>query len=173
MKIAFISGEFRPETIGGTGIYVDKASRSLAAHGHHIEVFTATRGPASRTKKMASVYIAFRAPIAKDFPILFLPYWLNGTVLSALMSVKRLIYSMNPLKDARSCQNYLWLCGSMRRGSSLTNFILLGRRRLLKAVVVLRNPLLLSGYRSFLLDLIFGSTAGKFWRKLKVILTTL
>jgi glycosyltransferase involved in cell wall biosynthesis len=50
---------------------------------------------------------------------------------------------------------------------------LLGRRRLLKAVIVLRNPLLLSGYRSFLLDLIFGSAAGKFWRKLKVILTTL
>jgi glycogen(starch) synthase len=47
MKIAFVSGEFPPETIGGTGIYVDKASRTLAAHGHHVEVFTTTQGPAS------------------------------------------------------------------------------------------------------------------------------
>jgi glycosyltransferase involved in cell wall biosynthesis len=67
MKIAFITAELPPEIIGGIGSYVRVASKALTAHGHHVEIFTATRGTSASVLEDGVLVHRIHCPSHKEF----------------------------------------------------------------------------------------------------------
>lgn len=55
MRIALISSQFPPESIGGIGTYSQSVAGALSRRGHDVEIFTATQGPARTSRETGSL----------------------------------------------------------------------------------------------------------------------
>lgn len=74
MRIAYVSYELPPETVGGIGMYVSHASRMLAARGHEVTIFAGSRDGSRREEQHGAARV-LRMPCRehRDFHAVAVP----------------------------------------------------------------------------------------------------
>lgn len=73
MRIAFLSSQLPPESLGGIGTYTRSVAAALGRCGHDVEIFTATRGHAHSARESGSLVHRVTCPTPAEFSRLVVP----------------------------------------------------------------------------------------------------